>query len=359
MAEMKKTLAPSTERLSVVMPVHNALPHLDAAVRSILGQTHGDFEFVILDDASTDGSSERLADWAARDQRIRLIRSERNLGPVASSNRVVQGSSGNIVARMDADDIAHPDRLRRQIELLRANPEVGLVGTLCEVIDGKGRKLRDLEIWRLLRKTSMAPFPHGSFMYRRHLYDKVGGYRQGCEFWEDQDFVWRLAGLAEILVIPTALFMVRHSSTSTRIASEQEGVEQAVDLMYRCTARLEAGQSYDDLLASDARRDRVDPRVFISLGSLRLWSGETPHQFARLLRRSELRLNFKSVAAIVWTAWASASPATLRAFLGLLVRIRTALARRVIRSDAPLKWAPRHEAPAPARLEPAVTAKPG
>ncbi|HET7816885.1 MAG TPA: glycosyltransferase family A protein [Sphingomicrobium sp.] len=357
MAEMKKTLVPSTERLSVVMPVHNALPHLDAAVHSILGQTYRDFEFVILDDASTDGSSARLVEWAGKDHRIKLVRSDRNLGPVASSNLVVKQSSGSIVARMDADDIAHPDRLRRQIELLHAHPEAGLIGTLCEVIDGNGRKLRDLETWRLLRKTSMAPFPHGSFMYRRHLYDEVGGYRQGCEFWEDQDLVWRIARLADILVIPAALFMVRHSSTSTRVASDPDRVEHAVDLMYRSTSRLRSGESYDDLITSNSRRDRVDPRVFISLGSLRLWSGETPHQLGRLLRKSDLRLDFKSAAALVWTAWAAASPGTLRAFLGLLVRVRSAFARRVIRSDEPLKWTPAHAASAPARSEQALTAQ--
>ena len=80
----------SDRTLSVVMPVHNALPHLDAAVRSILEQTHRDFEFVILDDASTDGSTERLKEWAAKDERIRLHLGKKNLGPAASSNFVVR-----------------------------------------------------------------------------------------------------------------------------------------------------------------------------------------------------------------------------------------------------------------------------
>ena len=70
----------SNPTLSVVMPVHNALPHLDAAVRSILEQTHRDFEFVILDDASTDGSTERLREWAAKDERIRLLRGQEEPG---------------------------------------------------------------------------------------------------------------------------------------------------------------------------------------------------------------------------------------------------------------------------------------
>ena len=79
-----------TPKVSVVMPVHNAMPYLDIAVESILGQTLQNFEFVILDDASTDGSTERLREWASRDPRIRLIEEKTNLGPALSSERVAR-----------------------------------------------------------------------------------------------------------------------------------------------------------------------------------------------------------------------------------------------------------------------------
>src|SRR5438445_13136781 len=97
-------MSSSSNLISVVMPVYNALPHLDAAVRSILDQDFSDFEFVILDDASTDGSTERLGEWAAADGRIRLLESERNLGPVGSSNLIVEQARAPLIARMDADD---------------------------------------------------------------------------------------------------------------------------------------------------------------------------------------------------------------------------------------------------------------
>jgi len=100
-----------TPPVSVVMPVHNAGAYLDGAVRSILGQTFSDFEFVILDDGSTDGSLERLRRWAKEDGRIRLIENERRSGAAASSNRVARAASAPLVARMDADDIAEPERL--------------------------------------------------------------------------------------------------------------------------------------------------------------------------------------------------------------------------------------------------------
>src|SRR5580765_5837708 len=114
--------------MSVVMPVYNALPFLDDSIGSILVQTFSDFEFVILDDASTDDSSKRLRDWAARDQRIRLHQSDKQLGLSGSSNAVVAHARAPIVARMDADDVAHPDRLKRQWEIIRHQPEVVAVG---------------------------------------------------------------------------------------------------------------------------------------------------------------------------------------------------------------------------------------
>jgi len=120
--------------VSVVMPVHNAARHLDEAVSSILQQTYHDFEFVIYDDGSTDESPDRLRDWATRDNRIRLYEGKHNLGPVGSSNAVVSHASGSIIARMDADDICHPDRLARELALLQAHPDVGLTGTLCNKI---------------------------------------------------------------------------------------------------------------------------------------------------------------------------------------------------------------------------------
>ena len=203
--------------VSVVMPVHNALPHLDAAVRSILGQSHRAIELEIYDDGSTDGSAERLRHWANQDSRIRLHEGERNLGPAHSSNLVVAKASSKIVARMDADDVSHPDRIARQLELLNTSSEVGLVGTLCEIIDATGRKLRDPEPWRVVRTSCFAPFPHGSIMFRRELFDRIGGYRPQCGYWEDQDLVLRVAAQTGILVIPQSLYQHRQSTASTRV----------------------------------------------------------------------------------------------------------------------------------------------
>jgi glycosyltransferase involved in cell wall biosynthesis len=329
------------EHISVVMPVHNALPHLDAAVRSILDQTHTNFEFVIFDDASTDGSAERLREWAARDSRIRLLEGQQNLGPVGSSSFVVEQAKAPLIARMDADDVCDPHRLRRQVEVLCANFDAGLVASLFGVIDERGCSLRGPEVWRLARKSPFVPFAHGSIMFRRSVFDQVGGYREQCEYWEDQDLVVRMASVAGVLIIPEALYQVRQWTKNTRVASDRERVENAVDLMYRSIARLEQSRSYDDLLQTPPQPSaKIDPRVFISGGSLVLWAGGRPRLFGRLLRRGCLRFDVASFNALVWTIWASISPGSLRAFLSMLLRTRNLLAAPAVSHEGPLRWSP-------------------
>lgn len=117
-----------TPRVSVVMPVYNAMPYLDIAVESILGQTYQSFEFVILDDASTDGSTQRLREWAKRDPRIRMLEEKVNLGPALSSQRVAKAAQAPIVARMDADDVSYPRRLEDQLDVLDRFPGLASSG---------------------------------------------------------------------------------------------------------------------------------------------------------------------------------------------------------------------------------------
>ncbi len=327
--------------LSVVMPVHNALPHLDAAVRSILDQTYRDFELVIYDDASTDGSTERLRELAQQDRRIRLFEGERNLGPVGSSAFIVEHSSALLIARMDADDLSHPERLQQEIDLLRNNPRAGLVGTLFDVIDGRGRRIRGPDYWRLTRKSPFVPFAaHGSIMFRRDIFDRAGGYRAECEYWEDHDLVVRMAAIAEVLVIPAPLYRVRMWTKNTRASSDPERIENAVDLMYRSVDRLEQGRRYDDLLHAPPEPHRIDPRVFMAATSLRLWAGGRPRFFRRLLKRGRLGADMRSLSALVLTAWAQTNPSTLRAFLRLFLKSKNLLARSVAKSSRPVQWSP-------------------
>jgi glycosyltransferase involved in cell wall biosynthesis len=327
------------------MPVHNALPYLDQAIESILGQSFADFEFVILDDASTDGSTDRLREWAARDSRIRLLEVTENLGPALSSQFVANAARAPIVARMDADDISNPERLRLQLDVIEQNPDAGVVGCLADLIDSKGQQVRGPEMWRLARRSLLVPFAHGAMMYRKRLFDETGGYRKECVFWEDLDLVTRMARISNVLVIPAALYRVRQSALSTRFISGHDELERALDLMYRSVDRVGQGRDYEDILARSDDIDRkIDPRSYIALGSVILWAGHRPRLFRRLLARGSLSANFASLSAIIWTAWASLSPGTLRPFLLMLVRLRSALAKPAEHPSEHVPWPVRSEA---------------
>lgn len=323
----------SVPRLSVVMPVRNAAPYLDAAVESILGQSFVDFEFVAVDDGSTDGSTERLAAWAARDARLRVERSDEPLGLAGSSNRAVRASRAPIVARMDADDVSAPERLARQLDVLDREAGAVLVGTLFEGIDAAGRRVRARDRWRLLRPSPFAPFPHGSIMFRRDAYDAVGGYDPRTEYWEDLDFVRRLATRGRVFVIPDALYRYRFHATNVRLTERRQEVERAVARMRQTVDPTPRRAARADVTADAAD----DPRVLYSLAASRLWAGRAPGLWPRLRWRA-LATGDPGVIGIFGIAAAAAvSPRATRTALAAFIAVRDRLAG--LRLDgAPREW---------------------
>jgi glycosyltransferase involved in cell wall biosynthesis len=335
-------MAPS---LSVVMPVHNALPYLEEAIASIANQTFTDFEFVILDDGSTDGSTEVLRAWAAKDRRIRLVEGGTRLGPAGSSNRVVAEARGTIVARMDADDVARPDRLERQFALLGEQPDAVLVGSLWDVIDERGRKVREADCSRLLRVSPFAPFSHPTIMFRKEAFDRVGGYRAEADRWEDVDLYLRFANAGRILVLAEALVSVRHSNVSTRLRDGRDAFEQAMNLMYCCVAEYVRGHDYTPILKGEAgpvKGEKLMTPSFISAGAPLVWAGKRPHAFRRVATRALLRWNRGSAVALIWAAWADLSPKSLRLFLQGFLRARNRAARKALIGRAWTEWKPPH-----------------
>lgn len=321
--------------LSVVMPVFNALPYLDEAITSILDQTFADFEFVMLDDGSTDGSTGRLEHWAERDPRIRLVRSPVRLGPVESSNRVVAETRAPMVARMDADDIARPDRLKRQLALLQAQPDAVLVGALWEVVDVTGRKVRSVDNARLFASNGFAPFNHPTIMFSKKVFERIGGYRSGTEYWEDTDLYRRFASEGRILVIAEPLIKVRLSATSSRLRDGADRLERAMDRMHR----------RDQAVPSDGD-GKLHPMSFVQSYSPVLWAGRRPKALGRLLRRGALQFDRATAYALLWMALADACPKTLRTFLRLLLGLRNWRAARRLNGREWTEWVPPQPLPA-------------
>jgi len=330
------------------MPVRNAAPFLDASIASILRQTMTDFEFVVLDDASTDGSRDLLRAWATRDARIRLIVSDTPLGLAGSANRVMREARGSICARMDADDLSDPDRLARQWAVLEAHPEASVVATLWRGIDPQGRVVRPSDRWRLWRQTTFSPFPHGSVMFRRDWGLTAGGYRDTCANWEDFDFYVRMAALGPIYVIAKPLYAYRfHSTTATAIRPLAK-----VERMYRCIDRVRDGEDYAAILERPVPVQPPDPRAVRSLAAPRLWAGERPGIPAAWWLRGSWHPIPAALHTIVLGTWGEVSPKSLRWALRALVKSRDLVASLRISDGDVVRWTP---VPEPAsRVSPAL-----
>lgn len=199
-------------RVTVVMPVYNAGRYLRLAVQSIVDQTFGDWELLIIDDASTDGALNGIADIV--DARIRVVRNPKNLGLAATLNVGIELARGEFIARMDQDDVSYPERLARQLEMLEHNPAIDLVGVRCLAIDENDEPVGALPYALDHRELCTAPWrgfylPHPTWMgriewFRRHRYASPAPYL--CE---DQELLLRTWSVSCFATHPEVLFAYR------------------------------------------------------------------------------------------------------------------------------------------------------
>jgi glycosyltransferase involved in cell wall biosynthesis len=207
------------------MSVFNGAAYVGEAVESILKQSFRDFEFLVINDGSRDGSPEILDGFQQADARIRVIHQD-NQGLIASLNRGCAQARGTYIARMDADDVAVPERLALQVAFLGAHPEVAVLGGVVESIDGSGRSLGyrrypvdSLEIRTELLDSNVVWHP--TVMIRRDAYEAVGGFRN-VPAAEDYDLWLRIADRAQIANLPNVLLKYRiHDSQITAKQNSQ------------------------------------------------------------------------------------------------------------------------------------------
>ena len=219
---------PNPPTISVLMSVYNGGRFVGEAVDSILGQTFGDFEFLILDDGSKDGSVEILRRYEKQDPRIKLT-VRPNKGLTKTLNELFAKSTGRFIARMDCDDVALPERFALQLEALRADPSLACVGGCFQLIDGEGRALTvlkpptdDAEIQR------QALAGHGSIchptaMIRRESLEKINGYDEEFKIAQDLDLWLRLGEVGRLGNVPQTVLKFRLHEGSV---SETKRVEQ-------------------------------------------------------------------------------------------------------------------------------------
>ncbi len=233
--------------VSVVMSVYNGARYLREALDSVLAQTFTDFEAVCIDDGSTDETPAILAEAAERDGRVRVI-SQENQGLIAALNRGCREARAPLIARMDDDDVCHPERFERQLAFLDAHPEVGVLGTVAAYIDAGGELTggrwprwspAGANGWKTLFRTNVC---HPTVVMRRAvletLSDDAGPYRAGALHGEDYELWTRALFATRIANLPEAL-LTRRKHDGTIGAQHAERQEQTVvEAMQQAHARL-------------------------------------------------------------------------------------------------------------------------
>lgn len=283
----------SSPEVSVVMPVFNAARYLAGAVESILAQTFIDFEFICVDDGSTDHSLDILRAYERNDRRMRVI-SRPNSGIVGALNDGLRMASGRLVARMDADDAALENRFAEQVDYLGRHPECVAVGGQVELIDHHGmvlglreRPLDHKAIDRMLLTGDGTAICHPTVMMRRAAVEQVGAYRREAQFAEDLDLFLRLGeigGLANVAQVHLQYRQHLQSICSSKDQRHQRAVrwsvEQAVQRRGLSAAVLE--ELNVCRFTEAASRERDWARMALGAGNLQIGRR---HAWSALRRR--------------------------------------------------------------------------
>ena len=230
------------------MSVHNGAQFLDASIESILRQTYTDFEFLVVNDGSTDDSARCLEAFAKRDDRVRII-SQENLGLTLALIRVCQEARGELIARQDVDDLSHPQRLADQIALLERDTTLGLVSCWADYVGPRGEHLETVtrpaesrEATRRLLDERLGPPAHGSVMFRKAVYEAVGGYRREFYYAQDSDLWLRMAEVARVAYVQEVRYQF-HRGVSTISAAHRHLQREFGRIGQACRAARKNGNS--------------------------------------------------------------------------------------------------------------------
>lgn len=222
----------SRPAISVLMAVHNGGPYLKDCLDSVLSQEFRDFEFVVVDDASTDGTGALLSEASLRDDRLKTLRNGSNLGLTRSLNRGLAEARADYIARIDADDLCRPDRLEVQLAAMERDPDLVILGSGYRIIDGRGTPrgtvsvaLSDARIRWLLGFSP--PAFHPTYFFRRIAPDGTAVmYDETFRTAQDYDLWSRLSRQGRSLVLPDVLIDYRRHASGITVA---EAGQQARD----------------------------------------------------------------------------------------------------------------------------------
>jgi glycosyltransferase involved in cell wall biosynthesis len=212
-------------KISVIMSVYNGEKYLREAIESILNQTFTDFEFITVNDGSTDNSLEIIRSYS--DERIRIINNEKNIGLTKSLNKALKQSRGEYIARQDADDISSPNRFEEQMKYLKEHLEVVLLGTGVYLIDENGKivgkriALAKPDIKDLFKGNQ---FNHGSVMFKKEVINQLGGYNELIRYSQDYELWLRIAKSYEVRNLTQLLYKLRSHDANIGLTNWEESM---------------------------------------------------------------------------------------------------------------------------------------
>ena len=276
-------------KISVLMSVYNGSPtYLRESIDSILQQSFAEFEFIIIDDCSSDGSHSILSDYASRDRRIRLFRNEQNMGLTKSLNKGLNLAQGDYIARQDADDISLLTRFEKQVAWLADHPETVLIASEIQRIrpDGTFGAVSDracspdLLAWHLLFHNHLGG--HSQVMFRRQPVIDLGGYNEAYRYSQDYELWCRLAAVGKLEILPEALLQQRFHNAS--ISASKRSQQSA--LVFQQIAR-----NLEPLLGRALSPTEIEPlHCFWSVEKTAKRDRFPEHQLARQLSRQLSRI---------------------------------------------------------------------
>jgi len=253
-------------KTTVLMSVYNGQKFLKEAIDSILNQTYSDFEFIIINDNSTDRTSIILKEYENNDKRIKIINNKKNIGLTKSLNKGLGLAKGKYIARLDADDISLPNRLEKQIAFLEKNNKVCLVGSWHQVIDDDGKLIGEYtpltdsrNIKNLLHQSNQ--FLHSSAMFRKNCLGKDTHYREEFRLAQDYDLWLRIAEKHQIAKIPECLVQWRLNLSSCSIKRKAQQIKFAN--LAKALARQRKNQSKDSLQIFKEGKNKSDLKAFL------------------------------------------------------------------------------------------------
>jgi len=290
-------------KISVVMSVYNGDLYLRKAIDSILNQTFTNFEFIIIDDGSTDKSASIIKSYD--DPRIVLIQ-QQNKGLALALNTGIKAAKGKYIARMDADDISHIERLQYQFKYMEKNKDCVALGTEAMVIDENGNYIYTIYNTMLKDELRMQlpeknPYIHGSMMIRNEILKKCGGYKEDVPRYCDDDFLWiDLQKYGDLYNLNVPLYFYRiHTSAVSIIPTKLKRRLREIRIKYFDSGVI----NQEDIFVADKIRNanKMSDKDKRSYYHLRVGTAFLHHNNRHIARKHLIKsLRYSIISAQAW-----------------------------------------------------------